>query len=109
MTLAAIAKMSEIEVKKRVLTGRHDDPVHAIPADIKCQGCEWKVRVRHALSGVLVAIAIFINHDCFAPLHLNTHDHKQILCADLPQMSHDCVHDPLAPGFFNKIMRAISQ
>ena len=109
MTLAAIAKMSEIEVKKRVLTGRHDDPVRAIPAVIKCQGCDWKIPVRNALSGVLVAIAIFLNHDCFALLHLNSHDHKPILCADLPQMAHDGVHDPATHGFFSKIMRAISQ
>ena len=40
----------------------HDHPVFAIPAGVKRDAVHWKVCVWDLLAGMLIAIAVFINH-----------------------------------------------
>lgn len=83
-----------------ILTGQHDDPVLAIPTGIELDATQWEIGVFNGLPGVLIAVAIFIDHDRATVFNQQSNQDKPVLCAEFIQVADHGVHEPVsACGF----------
>ena len=92
-----------------ILAGKHDDPVLAVPAGKKLDLAQWKVGVLNFLADVLVAIAVFIDHDGTAVLNFQADQHKPVLRADFIQMAGSGIHEPISPCCVGQVLDAVGQ
>jgi len=61
------------------------------------------------LAGVLMFIAVLVNHRCPAAIHSHTHVDKSVRGANLAKVAGNRIHHPKAPGLFRKVLGAICQ
>ena len=55
----------------------------SIPASVKLNGIRWEVGVGNLLAGVLVAVAVFVQHHRPDVVHLRLDHHKPVCGTDL--------------------------
>ena len=68
---------SRLVQAKSILARQHDDPVLLIPAGIESDGVQGKVRMGNLLSGVLISIAVLVDHDSFSTFYRSFHNFKR--------------------------------
>ncbi len=92
-----------------ILARQHDHPVLLIPAGVKRDGVQGEVCVGYLLSGMLMIIAVLVEHNrsAFCDLHLD-YD-KPILCANFTQVAGNGIHHPKASRLFCQVLGAVRQ
>ena len=92
-----------------ILARQHDHPVFVIPAGVERHGVQQKICVGYLLPGVLMVIAIFVDHHRPALSDLHLDHYKPVLSANLTQVTGNGIHHPKASRLFRQVLGAISQ
>ena len=95
--------------RELVLTWQHDHPVVTVPADVERNLLEGEVRIGNRLASVLLAIAVFIDHDRCPALHQHLDQHEPVIGADFIQVAGNGIHDPPALRSLTQVSGAIGQ
>ena len=98
---------SSLAQVRSILARQHDHPVVLIPAGIERDGVKGKVCVGNLLPGVLMVIAVLVDHHHPALCDSDPNQHKPILSADLAQVTGNGVHHPKASRLFCQVFGAI--